>query len=160
MSPEETQPRDAPHWAKPVTKFSVTEVPKGAINLNVDGRQIVSPLQGFGQLWQKTYRVRMAGLGMTPAEVMQVWKAEFPKFQPPQSRFYPPMSGIAPGEIIFIDLTLPVMRGLNLIPLAGGVLVLYSDEEEFTVTTQEGVPVSGWNAFSVYEEGTCIVPQV
>jgi hypothetical protein len=30
--------------------------------------------QGFGQLWQKTFRVRLSGASVTPAEVIRVWK--------------------------------------------------------------------------------------
>ena len=43
--------REAETWAQPIAKLSVTDVPAGATNLNVEGRQLVSPLQGFGQLW-------------------------------------------------------------------------------------------------------------
>jgi hypothetical protein len=32
----------------------VARAPAGALNLNVDGRRAMSPLQGFGQMWQKT----------------------------------------------------------------------------------------------------------
>ena len=151
---------DAPHWAQPVSKFKVSDVPTGAVNLNVEGRQIVGPLQGFGQLWQKTYRMRLPGVNLSPAQVMVVWKAEFPTFQPSSSHFYPPMTGIEPGKVIFIELNLPVVKGLNLIPVASGVMVLYADDESFTVTTPEGFPVSGWNTFSVYEEDGCVVAQI
>jgi hypothetical protein len=91
---------------------------------------------------------------------MVVWKAEFPTFQPSSSHFYPPMTGIEPGKVIFIELNLPVVKGLNLIPVASGVMVLYADDESFTVTTPEGFPVSGWNTFSVYEEDGCVVAQI
>jgi len=47
----------------------VSEVPAGAVNLNVEGRRVVGALQGFGQLWQKTYSVRLAGVEVTPEEV-------------------------------------------------------------------------------------------
>jgi hypothetical protein len=45
----------------PVTRLKVTELPPGASNINVDGHQPVSPMQGFGQLWQKTFRIRLKG---------------------------------------------------------------------------------------------------
>src|SRR5947209_10270200 len=79
---------DAAHWARTST-LRVSEVPTGALNLNVDGRLAVGPLQGFGQLWQKTYRLHLSGVAMTPMEVMQVWKANFARFQPSDNRFYP-----------------------------------------------------------------------
>ncbi len=154
------EPRDASHWAQPVSKLKVSEVPVGAVSINVNGRQVVGPLQGFGQMWQKTYRVRLPGVHLTSVEAMAVWKAEFPNFQPPASRFYPPMTGIAPGQVIFINLMLPVMGGLNMIPVQSGVMVLYADEESFAVMTPEGFPVSGWNTFSVSEEDGCVIAQV
>ncbi len=148
-------------WAKPVSKLHVSDLPVGAVNLNVEGRQVVGPLQGFGRMWQKTYRVRLPGINLTPAEVMTIWKAEFPKFQPEESRFYPPMTGIQPGQVMFIDLDLPMGPGLpSVIPVASGVMILYVDDESFTVMTPEGFPVSGWNTFSVYEEDGCVVAQV
>jgi hypothetical protein len=121
----------------------------------------VGPLQGFGQMWQKTYRVRLPEVKLTPAEVMQVWKENFPKFQPPQNHFYPPMVGIKPGEVVFIDSSLPAAPGSpGIIPIAAGVMVLYVDDTSFTVMTPQGFPESGWNTFSAYEEDGCTVAQV
>lgn len=98
---------------------------------------------------------------MTPAQVMQVWKAEFPSFQPPESRFYPPLTGIEPGKVIFINLNLPIAPGMpNLIPVDSGVMVLYADDEMFTVMAPEGFPISGWNTFSVSEEEGSVVAQI
>jgi putative component of membrane protein insertase Oxa1/YidC/SpoIIIJ protein YidD len=70
-------------------------VPEGAVNLNVSARREVGALQGFGQLWQKTYRVELSGAEVTPAEVVRIWKERFSEFQPPQNRFYPSMAGCA-----------------------------------------------------------------
>jgi hypothetical protein len=47
--------------------------------------------------------VRLSGVKLTPAEVMQIWKENFPSFQPPENRFYPTMSGLKPGEVVLID---------------------------------------------------------
>ncbi len=149
------------NWAEPVSKLQVSEVPTGALSINVNGRQVTSALQGFGQLWQKTYRVRLPRVKLTPAEAMSIWKVEFPKFQPSDSQFYPSLAGIQAGQMIFINLNLPVVPGLpNLIPVDSGVLVLYADDVSFTVMTPEGFPVSGWNTFSVYEDNGTLVAQV
>jgi hypothetical protein len=129
--------------------------------MNVEGRHVVGPLQGFGQLWQKTYQVRLSGVEVTPAEVIKVWKENFPKFQPPENHFYPSLAGVRPGEVIFIDSTLPAVPGLpGLIPISSGVMVLYTDDESFTVMTPEGFPESGWNTFSAFEKDGCTVAQV
>ena len=155
-----TPSRDAAHWAAPVSNLKITDVPTGAINLNLDGREIVGPLQGFGQMWQKTFRVRLPGVNATPAEVMRIWKANFPKFQPKDNHFYPSLAGIQPGEVIWIDSKLPVIPGLpGLVPIAAGVMVLYADDECFTVMTPEGFPVAGWNTFSAYDDHGVTVAQ-
>jgi hypothetical protein len=53
-SSDEKQPRDAAYWAQYAATLKVARAPAGALNLNVDGRRAMSPLQGFGQMWQKT----------------------------------------------------------------------------------------------------------
>ncbi len=146
------EPRDAAFWAKRVEKLEVSAVPEGASNVNVHGRREVGALQGFGQLWQKTYRVRLTGAQTTPEETVRLWKERFPELQPPNSRFYPSMAGVAPGEVLFISATVGGM------PVHTGVRVIYADDESFTVMTPEGHPESGWNTFSAYadEDGTTV----
>ena len=56
-------------------------VPAGALD-TASGKQVVSPIQGFGKMWQKTYRVELTGVETTPAEVIAVWKRDFPSFWP------------------------------------------------------------------------------
>ena len=58
------------------------------INLNVDGRQLSSPLRGFGQMWQKTYRIRLEGASVDPQDLVKAWKENFPQFWPEGNRFY------------------------------------------------------------------------
>src|SRR5712692_6923339 len=124
--PNEGQPRDAAYWAEQASVFKVTKVPTGALNINVEGRQGLSPLQGFGQMWQKTYRIRLKGDNVTPTEVIKTWKEDFPKFWPRGNRFYTPLTGIAPGEVAILNLS--ISGGM---PLSTGVMVLYADDESF-----------------------------
>jgi hypothetical protein len=148
------------NWAAPIDRIKVSEVPAGATNLNVEGREVVSPMQGFGPVWKKTYKLPLTGVKATPAEVMAVWKANFPKFQPPENQFYPPMAGVKPGEVLFISATLPAIPGVKSfgIPVSAGVMVLYADDEMFTVMTPAGFPEAGWNTFSAFEEdGTTFI---
>ncbi len=146
--------RDDEAWAQPVAHLKVGQLNGDALNLNVEGRQVVGPLQGFGQLWQKTYRVRLRGVQTTPAEVISVWKANFPKFQPPENRFYPSVAGVKPGEVVLINAQTP--GGL----VSTGVLVMYADDESFTLMTPQGHPESGWVTFSAYEQDGYTVAQV
>jgi hypothetical protein len=153
--PEDVKlPRDAAYWASGISELRVSRVPTGAINLNVEGRQVVGPLQGFGQLWERTYRVRLPGVTLTPAEVMEIWKANFPSFTPPNQRFYPVMGKLEPGQLVLINASVGT-------PVSTGVMVLYADDESFTLMTPQGHPESGWNTFSVsMAEDGCIVCQI
>jgi hypothetical protein len=140
-------------WAKPTPTIQVEQVPPGATNINIDGRKRAGALNGFGALWQKTYRVRLAGTEKTAPEIMQIWKEKFADFQPPENHFYPPMTGIKPNDVLFISAKVPAFPGTpSILPVSSGVTVLYVDANQFTVMTPEGFPVSGWNTFSVTDE--------
>jgi hypothetical protein len=152
--PHERSSRQAA-WSPLVSQLHRSDAPSGAINLNVEGRQVVGPLQGFGQLWQKTYKVRLSGVNTTPAEVIQTWKENFPKFWPVNNYFYAPLTGITPGEVAVLNLEMP--GGM---PLSTGMLVLYADDESFTLMTPQGHMESGWITFSAFEEDDCTVVQV
>ncbi|HDP24593.1 MAG TPA: anti-sigma factor antagonist [Deltaproteobacteria bacterium] len=141
-------------WSMPVTTIRLSEVPSGAVNLNVDGLEVRGPLQGFGQLWEKIYRVRLAGVSVSPKEVISELKEHFQQFQPEQNRFYPTRRGIVPGEAVIINATTP--GGL----ISTGVWVVYADEEQFTFMTPQGHPESGWVTFSAYEDQGVTVAQV
>jgi hypothetical protein len=142
--------RDAQYWAKAVSKLDVTSVPEGAINLNVAGRRVTSPVQGFGKMWQKTYRINV-GEAVTPQELIKTWKAHFPDFWPDGNRYYGPLSGITPGDVALLNLSVP-----GHLKLSTGILVIYADEESFTFITPEGHGFAGLITFSSFEgtEGT------
>ena len=146
-------PRDASNWAKQGTNLQVGDVPANAINLNVQGRSVHSPIQGFGKMWQKTYKITL-GDDVTPQEVISVWKAKFPDFWPSGNAFYGPISGINPGDVALLNLSMP--GGMK---LSTGVLVLYADEESFTLMTPEGHMFAGWITFSSYPTGLGTVAQ-
>ncbi len=153
---DEAQPvsRDSAYWAHPVDRLKIAPS-IGIPNLNVEGRQTVGPLQGFGQMWQKTYRVRLSGTAKTPAEIITIWKANFGSFWPKANQFYSPLTGIAPGEVSIVRLT--VGGGMK---LSTGVIVIYADDESFTFMTPEGHIFAAWITFSAYREDGCSVAQV
>jgi len=152
--PSNEQPRDAVYWAQVAATLTVGEVPPGAINLNVEGRKVTNPLQGFGPLWQKTYLIRLSGAAATPVDVVRKWKARFPEFQPPENRLYPALAGVEPGQIVLLNAS---MRGL---PVDSGLLVLYADDESFAFMTPEGCPEAGWIMCSAYEHDGATVAQI
>ncbi len=148
-------------WAPNVERVDAHNSPDGAFAATLDDRMIVSPLQGFGRLWQRTYRVALSGCSLSAPEIMANWKREFPRFQPAQNRFYPSAAGVLPGEMVYIDSSLMPGPGMSaLTEVESGVLVIYADEVSFTVMTPEGFPVSGWNTFSVFEEKGLVHAQV
>lgn len=150
----EAAARDAASWAKSVSTLDVAAVPDGAVNLNVQGRRLTSPIQGFGKMWQKTYRVSLKDADVTPVEVIKTWKENYKDFWPEGNLFYAPLAGITPGEVALISGSLP-----GGVKLSTGVMVLYADDESFSLMTPEGHPFSGWITFSSFEEEGTTVAQ-
>jgi hypothetical protein len=149
-------------WAIPVSKLKVAGLPEGAINLNVDGRQITNPLQGFGQLWKKTYRVRFSGVTVTPEQVISEWRSHFPEFWPAGNRFYGSLTTIEPGEVAVLNLAGPGgIKGPGGAPLIStGVLVIYADDESFSYLTPQGHMFNGLIIFSATDDDGVVVAQV
>ena len=147
-----SEPKDRENWAKPVDRLEVKSVPEGAKGQTVHGRRLTGPLQGFGQMWQKTYRVRIDG--KNPEEVIAVWKTSYGRFWPKTNRFYAPIAGIKPGEIGLITGKSGPTK------LSTGVMVLYADDRSFTYITPEGHPFAGWITFSAHDEDDHTVAQV
>ena len=102
-TPEAPRPVTRTHWAKPVDRLSAEGVAGAKVD-SVTGKRVSGPLQGFGQLWQKTFRVPLDGSAMSPQEVIAVWKERFATFWPKAGRFYAPLAGIAPGEVALLDI--------------------------------------------------------
>jgi hypothetical protein len=149
-------PRDTDHWAQAAQRIHAprSDAPRGVVPGNINNRRPVGPLQGFGRMWQKTYQLRLSGAHVTPAEVIQVWKEHLPEFQPPQFHFFPTAGGVAPNQALFIN------ASIGGLPVDTGMLVMYSDDESFTLMTPQGHPESGWVTFSAYMDGDCAVCQV
>jgi len=151
---EQAAARDATNWAKTVSRLNVSTVPEGATGINVSGKRLASPIQGFGKMWQKTYQIRVPRERVSAAELISAWKLHFPDFWPPGNRFYGPLTGIAPGEVALIEASLP-----GRLKLSTGVMVMYADEESFTLMTPEGHMFAGWITFSASEQGDATVAQ-
>ncbi len=144
---ESAAARDAANWAKSVTRLDVSEVPEGATGINVAGKRLASPIQGFGKMWQKTYQVRLPRSTTSAADLITLWKQRFPEFWPEGNHFYGPLTGIAPGEVALVEGTLP-----GKLKLSTGVMVLYADDESFTLMTPQGHVFAGWITFSAAEQ--------
>jgi hypothetical protein len=129
--------------------------PPEARGLNVHGRELTQPNEGFGWLWRKTYQVRLNGKGVSAEEVVQNWKEHLPEFMPSSSRFYPTLHGIHAGQVVYIDAKMPPA-----VPVSTGVLVVESDDDHFALVTPQGHPESGYNTFSAFEDRGTVVAQI
>lgn len=144
--------RDAAHWAASVSRLQAD--PGSAAKAdNVTGRKLMGPVQGFGKMWQKTYTADM-GPGVTPEQAVATWKADFGSFWPKGNVFHGALTGIAPGDVALLDLSMP--GGVR---LSTGVMVLYADDESFTLMTPQGHMFAGWITNSAFERDGSTVLQ-
>jgi hypothetical protein len=151
-----TGERDAANWAPTVDRLSAAGVSGAPVDA-VSGRRLSGPLQGFGQLWQKTFRVRIEDVEISPQELVAAWKASFASFWPKTGQFYGPLAGIAPGEVALLDV-IPPLPGAP-VRLSSGILVIYADDESFTFMTPEGHMLSAWITFSAFRDGDVTIAQ-
>lgn len=154
-TPDSSPQNNKDGWAKPVGKLKVEGTYQEAVNLNVDGRKLSGLTHGFGQLWQKTYKVRLSGITITPQEAIKSWKEHFSEFWPEGNDLYIPLTGIQPGEVGLINLSAP--GGLK---LSTGVMVIYADDVSFSFMTPEGHMFAGMITFSAFEEDDGTFAQV
>jgi hypothetical protein len=150
------------HWAAPVSRLNVTGIPASAVNLNVAGRHVTSPVSGFGQMWQKTYQIRFTGAQVPPKEVVRVWKDKFASFWPKNNYFYGNSGTIRPGDVAVLNLAGPggmtVPGGAPMI--STGIVVIYVDDESFSFLTPEGHMFAAIITFSAFEEAGSTVAQI
>ena len=142
------------NWAKPVDELTMGAAPSGAINFNVTGRQVTGPLKGFGQLWQKTYSVRLAGSDIAPEALIRVWKAEFPDFWPDGNRFYG-----TPGRSNRV-MSRCQHQWCGRRHDLHRHLVIFADAESFSFMTPQGHIFAGMITFSAHEDDGVTVAQV
>ena len=149
---EQALPRDAAHWAGKVSRLQA-DPGSPAKGDNVTGRRLMGPVQGFGKMWQKTYTAEI-GAGATPKTAIATWKADFGMFWPKGNVFHGALTGIAPGDVALLDLSMP--GGVR---LSTGVMVLYADDESFTLMTPQGHMFAGWITNSAFERDGSTVLQ-
>jgi anti-anti-sigma factor len=108
---------------------------------------VSGPLQGFGQLWEKTCLMPLGKSRLQPAGIIETLKKQFAVFSSPDTIITLPDGGITPGEIMGIKISYRYGRLLT------GALVLHCDEHSFTLITPAGHPKSGWVTFCAYRDG-------
>ncbi len=145
-----------PGWARNVEYISLGDVPAEALNINVNGRKVVSPVNGFGCLWDKKYRFRIEDKDMEPQRIVSLWKSEFPNFWPKgNSLFTSGGAPIAPGTTALLNLSIG-----GLLMLATGIMVIYADDRSFCFSALQGHMFCGWITFSSFREDHGIIIQV
>jgi hypothetical protein len=153
---EEQRSRDEGNWAKPVSELHVShDLPEDALNRNVEGRRVAGLGGGFGKMWQKTYRISLAGANVTPQQVVTAWKEHFPSFWPKGARFFGPMASVTPGDVALLNMKMP-----GGVKLSTGILVLYADDESFSFITPEGHMFNSMITFSAHSKDGVTVAQV
>lgn len=162
MSNQTQPPPRQESWAAPVSRLTVTGLQAQAVNLNVDGRKVTGPVQGFGQMWQKTYSIRLTGSSVSPQALISGWKENFASFWPQGNRFYGRTGSITPGQVAVLNLAGPGgMTSPGGGPLIStGILVIYTDDESFSFMTPEGHMFAGMITFSAFEDDGTTVAQI
>ena len=144
-TPAAPLPRNAGSWAARVDRLTVAG--GGSRGSNVAGRRLTGPVQGFGKMWRKTYWIEVSPR-ISPQTVIAEWKGHFGEFWPPGNRFKGPLTGLSPGDVALLDVS--VGGGVR---LSTGVFVLYADDESFTLMTPQGHMFAGWITFSAERAG-------
>jgi hypothetical protein len=143
-------------WAKSVDRLSLSAIPAGVMNINVHGRRTSSPVNGFGRLWEKRYRLRLHDTDLEPRQIVSLWRSEFADFWPKGNHlFASENASIATGTTALLNLTLP--GGLV---LATGLMVIHADDTSFSFMTACGHILSGWITFSCFRENAFTFIQV
>jgi anti-anti-sigma factor len=143
-------------WAKNVERIAIGDVPAGAMNINANGRQVTSPVNGFGRLWEKKYRFEIKNSDREPQKIISLWRKEFPDFWPQGNLLFTTGGvSIAPGATALLNLSIGGM-----LVLATGIIVIYADDESFCFSTVQGHMLCGWINFSSFREGDNTIIQV
>ena len=162
LPPSDSSKNRQAAWATPVNRLDASSLPQAGVNLNVTGRQVTTAMHGFGQMWQKTYRIRFEGVSVPPREVIRAWRKDFSSFWPERNYFYGRSGPIEPGDVAVLNLAGPggitAPGGAPII--STGILVIYADEESFSFLTPQGHMFAGMNTFSAYEEDGVTYAQI
>jgi hypothetical protein len=113
------------------------------------------PEAGFGQLWQKRYRVRLDGITIVPEQVITTWREHYGELWPEGNRFSRSLIDAQPGDLAVSDLQMPA--GARLF---AGVIVAEIHPTSFSFVTTPGHTFAALITFSAMEEGAVTVAQI
>ncbi|GAB4264361.1 MAG: hypothetical protein Kow0092_15970 [Deferrisomatales bacterium] len=144
--------RSVGEWAGHLGRVRLSRAPAPFPARLVRGLAVEGPAGGFGQLWDKTYEVRLPGVSASPREAVAFVKEHLGELWPDGAELYAPPPGIAPGAAGVIRLTLP-----GGVPLVTGIRVLHAGQEAFTFATLRGHMEAGWITFGARRDGETTV---
>ncbi len=153
MSDDPRLPKDAPARDEQTPEEILKKAQKQARD-TIDHNGVIGPLEGFGPMWSKTYRMELVGNHKSPEEVVKLWKENFPRFWPKGQRFYAPLTGIQPGEVALVISAAP--GGLK---FSTGVKIVTADDTSFTFATPRGHVFAGYVTFSSFKVGEKVAIQ-
>lgn len=141
-------------WCSPVAHLDCSALPPHAIAVNTRNRLPRTPFSGFGPLWQRTYRVALPGVDLSPSQGMAAWKANFSSFWPEGNDLLTPGAALQPGMPAVIHLSLP--GGMKIFT---GALIMHANAESFSLMTLQGHMFCGWITFSCFVEDNTLFAQ-
>ena len=123
--------------------------------LDLHRQHPTGPNDGFGRLWRKIHRIRLAGAEVSPEQLIATWKERFGEFWPGDNRFYGAITSLQPGELAVISVEMPADATLST-----GVILVDATSDSFTLITPKGHMLSGWLNFSAYRKAENTLAQV
>jgi anti-anti-sigma factor len=145
------------HWACGLGQVPAVDPDGEPLPENVAGRVATTPMDGFGELWHKVYRLRLGGITATPEEAADYLHTNLGELWPPGNRLrvVGEHRQLVPGAVGHIQLRLPGGA-----PLSTGVRVLHRSPTSLTFVTLAGHMEAGWITFSARDAGGTTVVQV
>ena len=153
--PRHLSDRDTSDTSERISAVTADPLPRGALEVNVEERKSMGPNDGFGKLWRKRFWIRLAGSTVTPAELVEVWKARYTEIWPPGSRLFQPPGGLEEGDVAAADLAM--VGGTR---LGTGIVVTDERDTSFTFTTVQGHMLAGTITISARDHDGITVAQV
>jgi hypothetical protein len=141
--PQDPPDRDSGVTSERISALISNPLPRDALTVNVAGRKVTGPDDGFGKLWRKHYWVRLNGSAVTPVELIEVWKERYTEFWPKGSHLYQPPGGLEEGDVAAADLAM--IGGTR---VGTGIIVIEETDTSFTFATLEGHTFAGTISFS------------
>ncbi len=123
------------------------EPPAGFLPRLVEGLPVQTPFTGFGEVWHKTYEIRLPGAGASVRRLAEELRTHLGELWPDGAELWLPGGEVAPGAVGLIRIRLPGGA-----PLVTGIRILHVGPDTFSFVTLKGHMQAGWITFRVYTD--------